>query len=68
LVTTTGFFLWGIAVPLELAVILGSVRQNRIGLRVARFAVAALQKRGHDAALVDPVEFALPLLDKMYKE
>ena len=54
--------------PLKLAVILGSVRQNRIGLRVARFAVAALQKRSHDVTLVDPVEFALPTLDKMYKE
>jgi NAD(P)H-dependent FMN reductase len=54
--------------PLELAVILGSVRRDRIGIRVARYAVAALQARGHRVTLVDPVEYALPLLDRMYKE
>lgn len=53
---------------LNIAVILGSVRRERIGIRVARFAVAALQDRGHKVTLVDPVEHPLPLLDKMYKE
>lgn len=53
---------------LNLAVILGSVRRDRIGLRVARFVVAALQGRGHQVTLVDPVESPLPLLDRMYKE
>jgi NAD(P)H-dependent FMN reductase len=55
-------------VALKIPVILGSVRRDRIGIRVARFAVAALKKRGHDVTLVDPVEHALPLLDRMYKE
>ncbi len=54
--------------PFRLAVILGTVRHERIGLRVARYAVAQLQARGHEVTLVDPVEFALPLLDRMYKE
>src|SRR5438034_9627641 len=49
-------------------VILGSVRRDRLGLRVARFAAAALAGRGHQAPLIDPVEYALPLLDRMYKE
>ena len=53
---------------LNIPVILGSVRSQRIGIRVARFAVAALKDRGHDVTLVDPVEHPLPLLDKMYKE
>jgi NAD(P)H-dependent FMN reductase len=53
---------------LNIAVILGSVRRERIGIRVARFTVAALQDRGHKVTLVDPVEHPLPLLDKMYKE
>ncbi len=53
---------------LSIAVILGSVRRDRIGLRVARFVVAALQGRGHQVTLVDPVEYPLPLLDRMYKE
>ncbi len=54
--------------PLNLPVILGSVRRDRIGLRVARFAAAALTARGHHATLVDPIEYPLPLLDRMYKE
>lgn len=54
--------------PLKLPVILGTVRSDRIGIRVARFAVAALEKRGHEVTLVDPVEHPLPLLDRMYKE
>lgn len=53
---------------LNVSVILGSVRRDRIGLRVARYAAAALQGRGHQVTLVDPVEYQLPLLDRMYKE
>ena len=53
---------------LNIAVILGSVRRDRIGIRVAKFAVAALKDRGHQVTLVDPVEHPLPLLDRMYKE
>jgi NAD(P)H-dependent FMN reductase len=54
--------------PLNIPVILGSVRRNRIGLRVAQFVADALRQRGHQITLVDPVEHALPLLDRMYKE
>ena len=54
--------------PLNLPVILGSVRSQRVGLRVARFVAAGLKARGHAVTLVDPVEYPLPLLDKMYKE
>ncbi len=54
--------------PLNVAVILGSVRHDRNGLRVARFAVNALRARGHAVTLADPVEYPLPLLDKMYKQ
>jgi NAD(P)H-dependent FMN reductase len=53
---------------LNIPVVLGSVRRDRIGIRVARFAVGALQGRGHSVTLVDPLEYALPLLDRMYKE
>ena len=53
---------------LNLSVILGSVRRDRIGLRVARFVVASLRGRGHQVTLVDPVEYPLPLLDRMSKE
>ena len=49
-------------------VILGSVRSDRQGLRVARFLIAQLEARGFEAPLVDPAELRLPLLDRMYKE
>src|SRR4051794_36403127 len=54
--------------PLNIPVILGTVRTQRVGTRVAKYIVRTLQERGHAPTLVDPVEFPLPLLDKMYKE
>jgi NAD(P)H-dependent FMN reductase len=54
--------------PLNLAVLLGSVRRDRMGIRAARFVMRMLQERGHALTLVDPVELQLPLLDRMYKE
>ena len=49
-------------------VIYGSVRAERQGIRVARFVVAELDRRGTEPVLVDPMEKRLPLLDRMYKE
>src|SRR6201995_771458 len=54
--------------PLLMPVILGSVRANRMGLRVARYIIHRLGDHGHEAPLVDPLELQLPLLDRMYKE
>ena len=53
---------------LLIPVLLGSVRSDRQGIKAARFIVAKLQARGHEAVLVDPLEKQLPLLDRMYKE
>ena len=39
-----------------------------MGDRAARLVVEELERRGHDAHLVDPLELQLPLLDRMYKE
>lgn len=50
------------------AVLLGSVRSERMGIRAAKWAVAQLEKRGHETVLVDAAELKLPLLDKMWKE
>jgi len=50
------------------AVLLGSVRSERMGDRAAKWAMAQLTARGHKAVLVDPAELKLPLLDKMWKE
>ena len=50
------------------AVLLGSVRSERMGDRAAKWAVARLEARGHEAVLVDAAALKLPLLDKMWKE
>jgi NAD(P)H-dependent FMN reductase len=55
-------------VSLSVPVILGTVRTERVGPRVARYLVRLLEQRGHAPTLVDPVEYPLPLLDKMFKE
>lgn len=52
----------------HIAVIYGSVRHHRKGIRAARFITEQCIGRGHDATLVDPADFDLPLLDNMYKE
>lgn len=53
---------------LKTVVILGSVREGRQGIKAARFIVNALKKRKHSVTLVDPEEYELPLLKKMYKQ
>lgn len=53
---------------LEISVIYGSVRSERKGIRAARFIASQCRVRGHQVNLIDPLEFPLPLLDKMYKE
>lgn len=53
---------------LNIVVLLGSVRSDRKGLRVARFVERRLAERGHAVTLVDPQALQLPLLDRMYKE
>ena len=53
---------------LSIAVLLGSVRRDRMGSRAAQLVSRELERRGHDVHLVDPLELQLPLLDRMYKE
>lgn len=52
----------------KIALIVGSVRRDRQGIKVARWMERKLQGRGHQVFLVDPMELDLPLLDRMYKE
>ena len=54
--------------PLSVAVLLGSIRRDRMGIRAARLVTRELERRGHEVHLVDPLELQLPLLDRMYKE
>jgi len=53
---------------LNTAVIYGSARRDRHGIKAARFVVRKLKDRGHDVTLVDSQEYELPMLDWMYKE
>jgi NAD(P)H-dependent FMN reductase len=57
-----------IAMSLHIAILYGSVREARAGIRVVRYLTAALRRRGHTTAVVDAAEQRLPLLDRMYKE
>jgi NAD(P)H-dependent FMN reductase len=50
------------------AVLQGSVRAERMGDRAAKWVIAQLRSRGHEAVLIDAAALKLPLLDKMWKE
>src|SRR5215203_6600292 len=52
----------------NIAIIVGSVRQNRQGIKVARWMEEKLKNRDHIVYFIDPLQLNLPLLDKMYKE
>jgi NAD(P)H-dependent FMN reductase len=54
--------------PLKFPILYGSVRETRQGIKAARFIDDQLRRRGHQTTLVDPLEYRLPLLDRMYKE
>ncbi len=56
------------SLSLNTAVIYGSARRGRQGIKAARFVVRKLEERGHAVTLVDSLEHQLPLLDLMYKE
>jgi NAD(P)H-dependent FMN reductase len=52
----------------NVAVLLGSVRSGRRGIRAASYVERRLRERGHAVTVVDPLVLQLPLLDRMYKE
>lgn len=53
---------------LNTAIIYGSVRRARQGIKFARFLERKVAARGHDVTLVDPKEMPLPLLDLRFSE
>jgi NAD(P)H-dependent FMN reductase len=53
---------------LNVAVIYGSVRKNRQGIKGAKFIINKCKERGYNATLIDPLEYELPFIDKMFKE
>jgi len=52
----------------KVAILYGSVRTDRQGIRAAVYLDKKLQERGMETYLIDPLEYPLPFLDKMYKE
>ncbi|KAI9351596.1 flavoprotein-like protein [Zopfochytrium polystomum] len=54
--------------PLTVALVIGSSRPHRLGLRVAKFVRAALAAANHTVVLVDPVEHPLPFLEEKYED
>lgn len=53
---------------MKFAVLYGSTRRDRQGIKAARFIENQLKLRGHEVTLLDPVELDLPMLDYMHKE
>ena len=53
---------------LNIAVVYGSARRDRQGIKAARFVVRKLEERGHAVSLIDSAQHDLPMLDLMYKE
>lgn len=53
---------------MEIAILYGSVRSSRQGIKAAKFIENKLKEKGHDTKFVDAKEYGLPFLDKMYKE
>lgn len=52
----------------RILVFYGSYRSDRMGIRLADFAVDRLRRRGDDVELIDAKAVNLPMLDRMYKE
>jgi NAD(P)H-dependent FMN reductase len=52
----------------RILVFYGSYRSDRMGIRLAQFAVDRLCRRRHDVELIDAKAVNLPMLDRMYKE
>ena len=50
------------------AVLYGSYRSDRQGIRAVKFIQGQLEDRGHKVTFVDAKAYNLPMLDKMYKE
>src|SRR6187200_1024293 len=52
----------------KIALIVGSVRHDRQGIKVVRWMEEKLKNRNHIVFFIDPIDLNLPLLDRMYKE
>ncbi|MGM0376980.1 MAG: NADPH-dependent FMN reductase [Bacteroidota bacterium] len=51
-----------------ISLLYGSVRRARQGIKAAKYLEKKLKERDVDVRFIDPLEYQLPFLDKMYKE
>lgn len=49
---------------MTIALLYGSVREGRLGIRLVEFLERKLKERGHDVFTIDPLRFELPLLER----
>lgn len=53
---------------MNFVILYGSIRTERQGIKAARYIESQIRSRGHTTAMIDPLIYRLPLLDRMYKE
>jgi NAD(P)H-dependent FMN reductase len=54
--------------PLNISIILSSMRAKSQGIKPAKFIFDKCKERGFNVSLIDPKEYNLPILDMMFKE
>lgn len=54
--------------PLDIVLLYGSYRRDRLGIRLAQFLLSRFEARGDRPILIDAKAVGLPMLDRMYKE
>ncbi len=52
---------------MNIVILLGSVRNNREGIKIAKFAQRLAVEQGWNATLVDAVEWEIPLMHNVYR-
>jgi NAD(P)H-dependent FMN reductase len=53
---------------LTISLLYGSVRTERQGIKAAKYLERKLKEKDYTVYFIDPLEYKLPVLDKMYKE
>jgi NAD(P)H-dependent FMN reductase len=51
---------------LNITLLYGSYRENRLGLRAVKYVTKQLEEKGHKVTFVDAMAYDLPMLDKRY--
>jgi len=54
--------------PLNILILYGSYRSDRMGIRLAQFLTKRFASLGHETELIDAKAVGLPMLDRMHKE